>query len=131
MRESDFVVLNVVLTPETKNMVGESELRMMKKPAYLVNVSRGEAIDEEALVRVLKEGYIAGAGFDVFKVGSINLDNPLLKLKNVVLTPHVAGGGGAEEMKERAEFIVQNIEKIINGRKPEKIVDPELKHVIE
>lgn len=132
LMESDFVVLSVVLTPETENMIGERELRMMKKSAYLVNVSRGGVIDEEALVRVLKERAIAGAGLDVFKVEPINLDNPLLKLENVVLTPHVAGGGGAEEMmKERAEFIVRNIERIIKGQKPEKVVDPKLKYVIE
>lgn len=132
LMESDFVVLSVVLTPETENMIGEKELRMMKKSAYLVNVSRGGVIDEEALVRVLKERAIAGARLDVFKVEPINLDNPLLKLENVVLTPHVAGGGGAEEMmKERAEFIVRNIERIIKGQKPEKVVDPKLKYVIE
>ena len=69
---------------------------------------------------------------DVFKIESISLDNPLLKLENVVLTPHVAGGGGAEEMmKERAEFIIRNIERIIKGQKPEKVVDPKLKYVIE
>jgi phosphoglycerate dehydrogenase-like enzyme len=132
LMESDFVVLSIVLTPETKNMIDERELRMMKKSAYLVNVSRGKVIDEEALITVLKEGTIAGAGLDVFEVEPINPNNPLLKLENVVLTPHVAGGGGTEElMKERGKFIVQNIERITKGQKPEKIVEPNLKYVIE
>jgi phosphoglycerate dehydrogenase-like enzyme len=130
LRESDFVVLSIVLTPETRKMIGEMELRMMKKSVYLVNVSRGGIIDENALIKALKEGVIAGAGLDVFEKEPINRDNPLLKLENVVLTPHVAGGGGTEEMmKERAEFIAQNIERMVKGKKPEKVVDPKLKYV--
>jgi glyoxylate reductase len=93
LRQSDFVVLSVVLTPETRRTIGEKELRMMKRTANLVNISRGEVIDQEALVKILEERAIAGAGLDVFEVEPINPDNPLLKLENVVLTPHVAGGG--------------------------------------
>ena len=104
----------------------------MKKAAYLVNISRGGVIDEQALVKVLQEGVIAGAALDVFEVEPINPDNPLLKIENVVLTPHIAGGGGIEElMKERVEFIVGNIEKVISGQKPEKMVHPTLKYVIK
>jgi D-3-phosphoglycerate dehydrogenase len=132
LKQSDFVVLSVVLTPETRRMIGENELRMMKNTAYLVNISRGEVIDEEALVKILQERTIAGAGLDVFEVEPVNMDNPLLRLENVVLTPHVAGGGEIEELKnERVEFIVGNIEKVIRGEKPEKIVDPTLKYVIK
>ncbi|MDQ1279745.1 MAG: D-3-phosphoglycerate dehydrogenase / 2-oxoglutarate reductase [Thermoproteota archaeon] len=131
MEESDFIVLSIVLTPETRNMIGEKELRLMKKSAYLVNVSRGGVVDEEALIRVLKEGSIAGAGLDVFRVEPVSLDNPLLKLGNVVLTPHVAGGGGVELMDERADFIVGNIVKLASGERPEKVVDPKLKYVTE
>jgi D-3-phosphoglycerate dehydrogenase len=132
LKQSDFVVLSVVLTPETRRMIGENELRMMKNTAYLVNISRGEVIDEEALVKILQERTIAGAALDVFEVEPVNMDNPLLRLENVVLTPHVAGGGEIEELKnERVEFIVGNIEKVIRGEKPEKIVDPTLKYVIK
>ena len=130
--ESDFVVLGVPLTPETRKMIGEKELRTMKRSAYLVNVSRGEIVDEDALVKALRDGIIAGAGLDVFEVEPINPDNPLLKLENVVLTPHIAGGMGIEELrKERVGFIVGNIRKMINGQKPENIVDPTLKYVIK
>jgi phosphoglycerate dehydrogenase-like enzyme len=132
MRESDFIVLSIVLTPETGKMIGEEELRMMKKSAYIVNISRGGVIDEEALIKVLEEGAIAGAGLDVFEVEPINPDNPLLQLGNVVLTPHMAGGGGMEELtEERAKFIVGNIMKLIRGEKPDNIVDPILKYVIK
>ena len=132
LKESDFVLLSIVLTPETKGMIGERELRMMKRSAYLLNISRGEVIDEKALVKVLNEGVISGAGLDVFKVEPINRDNPLLKMENVILTPHVAGIVEDEEMmKERAEFISRKIMKIINGQKPEKVVDPKLKYVID
>jgi phosphoglycerate dehydrogenase-like enzyme len=132
LRQSDFVVLSVVLTPETRKMIGEKELRMMKRTAYLVNISRGGVIDEDTLANMLEEGVIAGAGIDVFEVEPINPDNPLLQLENVVLTPHVAGGGGLEELKkERVEFIVGNIAKVMSGQTPEKIVDSTLKYVIK
>ena len=131
MKESDFIVLSVVLTPETIKMIGERELRMMKKSAYLVNISRGTVISEDALIRVLKEGIIAGAGLDVFDVEPVSPDNPLLKLENVVLTPHIAHGTGTEELrKESAEFIARNIKKMITRQKPEKIVDPTFKYVV-
>ena len=103
---------------------------MMKKTSNLVNISRGGVIDEKALIKVLQEGVIAGAGLDVFEIEPINPDNPLLKMENVVLTPHISGGGGMKEiMNERVNFIVGNIEKMIRGQKPEKIVDPTLKYV--
>jgi phosphoglycerate dehydrogenase-like enzyme len=82
LRQSDFVVLSVVLTPETRKMIGEKELRMMKRTAYLVNISRGGVIDEDTLANMLEEGVIAGAGIDVFEVEPINPDNPLLQLEN-------------------------------------------------
>ena len=131
LKESDFVVLSIVLTPETIKMIGERELRMMKKSAYLVNISRGTVINEDALARVLKEGIIAGAGLDVFEVEPISPDNPLLKLENVVLTPHVAHSTDTEDLrKESTKFIARNIKKMITGQKPENIVDPTLKYVV-
>jgi len=100
MKESDFVVLSVVLTPETIKMIDERELRMMKKSAYLVNISRGGVINEDALISVLKERIIAGAGLDIFEVEPVSPDNPLLKLENVVLTPHVAHSTDTEDLRK-------------------------------
>jgi len=130
LKESDFIVLTVPLTPETKKMIGEKEFQMMKKSAYLVNISRGLIVDEKALIKALKEGKIAGAGLDVFEKEPIAQDNPLLKLPNVVLTPHIAGSMESKELqKNRAAFLARNIEKFIKGEKPDNVVDMTLKYV--
>jgi len=91
LAESDFVSLHCPLTSETRHLIGERELRRMKSTAILVNTSRGPVVDEPALIRALSEGWIAGAGLDVFEQEPIALDNPLLLLDNAVLSPHVAG----------------------------------------
>ena len=139
MKESDFIILSLTSTPETKGMIGERELRMMKKSAYLINVSRGAVVDEKALIKILEERAIRGAGLDVFEAEPINPENPLLKMDNVVLTPHMAGGAeaienairlGREEdiglLKERADFIIRNIERFLNGEQPYNIINPKL-----
>jgi phosphoglycerate dehydrogenase-like enzyme len=132
LQQSDFVVLSVVLTPATRRMIGAPELRMMRPTTYLVNISRGGVIDEAALVNVLEAGRIAGAGLDVFEVEPIQPENPLLHLDNVVLTPHVAGGGGMDELKEeRVELIVGNIAKVMRGQTPDNIVDPAVQYVVK
>ncbi|MFH0748982.1 MAG: 2-hydroxyacid dehydrogenase [Candidatus Bathyarchaeota archaeon] len=132
LREADFVLLSVVLTPETKKLIGERELRLMKKTAYLVNISRGNVIDEHALIKVLQDGAIAGAGLDVFEAEPINRDNPLLTMQNVILSPHTASGVESEEaLKQRAVFVAKNIERLTRGQPPEKVVDPVLKYVLD
>ena len=91
LREADVVTLHVSLTEVTRGLIGESELRLMKKDAILVNTSRGPLVDEHALYRALNEGWIAAAGLDVYNEEPIQPDNPLLALDNVVFAPHVAG----------------------------------------
>jgi lactate dehydrogenase-like 2-hydroxyacid dehydrogenase len=93
-RKADVIVLNCPLTPQTQNAVGDHELSLMKKTAYLVNVSRGGVVDEPALVKALEAKKIAGAGLDVFVEEPVPYDHPYLTLDNVVLTPHIAGGKG-------------------------------------
>ncbi|MFH1604224.1 MAG: NAD(P)-dependent oxidoreductase, partial [Pseudomonadota bacterium] len=88
LKHSDIVGLFVTITPETRGMIGERELALMKNNAYLVNTSRGEAIDEGALYRALKDGRIAGAALDTFEVEPLPQDSPLRSLDNVILTPH-------------------------------------------
>jgi len=90
LRESDFVTIHVPLTKETHHMIGEKELKMMKPTAILINTARGPVIDTNALVKALKEGWIAGAALDVFEQEPLPLDHPLLELDNVILTPHIA-----------------------------------------
>lgn len=89
-KESDFVTLHCPNTPETKGMITEALLYSMKPTSYLVNTSRGDVVDEAALIKVLKEKRIAGAGIDVFHQEPVSLDNELLKLDNVILSPHSA-----------------------------------------
>ena len=91
LRESDYVVLTVPLTPETNGLIGEAELRAMRKNAYLVNVARGRVINEAALIRALQERWIAGAGLDVATEEPLPADSPLFALPNVILTPHISG----------------------------------------
>jgi phosphoglycerate dehydrogenase-like enzyme len=87
----DFVVLALPAAPSTERFIGEAELRAMKPTAYLINIARGSVIDEAALVRALREGWIAGAGLDVFEHEPLPADSPLWQLENAILSPHVAG----------------------------------------
>ena len=91
LRRSDIVVISTPLTPETKDLIGEAELKMMKPSAYLINIGRGKIINQDALIRALKEQQIAGAGLDVFEVEPLQPDSELWKMENVILTPHIAG----------------------------------------
>ena len=90
LKESDFVSIHLPLTPKTRGLIKEEHLRLMKKTAYLINTARGAIIDQKALTKVLAEKAIAGAGLDVFEKEPVPPDDPLLKLENVVLTPHIA-----------------------------------------
>ncbi|MCS6837942.1 MAG: phosphoglycerate dehydrogenase [Bdellovibrionaceae bacterium] len=102
LRQSDFVTLHVPATPQTKNMIAEPQLLQMKKGSYLLNLSRGNVVDVDALARFLKNGHLAGAAIDVFPVEPKSNDevfvSPLQGLKNVILTPHI--GGSTEEAQE-------------------------------
>jgi glycerate dehydrogenase len=123
LKESDVITLHMPLTPETKNMFGAKELKMMKPTAILINTARGGLVDEAALAQALKNGTIAGAGFDVLtkeppKEGNILLD---LKLPNFILTPHVAWAS-REAMQILADQIIDNIEAFVGGN-PRNVVE--------
>jgi phosphoglycerate dehydrogenase-like enzyme len=129
LAESDFVLLSVVLTEQTRGMIGEKQFASMKDGAYLINVARGELVDEAALVNALKSEKLAGAGLDVFQTEPVKPNNPLLKLDNVILTPHVGGGVWPPELtSRRVAFLVNNIVKALRGERPDNIVDPVLKY---
>jgi D-3-phosphoglycerate dehydrogenase len=126
---SDILILSVVLTPETNKMIGRKELKLMKKTAFLINISRGQIVDEEALIESLKEGWIGGAGLDVYEVEPIKSDNPLPTIENVVVTPHVGSGNYPPETVDyRMQFLIDNVMKALTGKVPNNIVDPELKY---
>jgi phosphoglycerate dehydrogenase-like enzyme len=91
LAESDFVVITVPLTTETERMIGETQLRSMKKTSYLINVARGKIVQENKMIQALKEGWIAGAGLDTFEAEPLSHNSELWDMKNVIITPHVAG----------------------------------------
>jgi D-3-phosphoglycerate dehydrogenase len=112
LREADCVSLHVPLTAETRHMIDEQALRLMKPDAMLINIGRGGLVDEAALVRALNEGTLAGAALDVTEVEPLPLDSPLLQAPNVILTPHVAWVSrlALEELRRRtAEAVVRLI----------------------
>jgi len=125
LKECDVVSINVSLTPETKGMIGEKELALMKKEAYLINTARGEVIDNAALVRALKEKRISGAALDVFDKEPPNFDDPLFQLDNVVLTPHI-GAYTLEALKKMDLISADNIVKVFHGKRPDFVANKEV-----
>ncbi len=125
LKESDFISLHVPLRTETVSLIGERELRLMKKTAYLINTSRGSVVDEQALIKALQEHWIAGAGLDVFKKEPLPSDSPLTKLENTVLAPHI--GTYTEETRRMMVLaVVEEIRRVLSGAYPLNIV-PEQK----
>jgi glyoxylate reductase len=124
-KESDFISIHVPLTKQTYHMINEEKLRLMKKTAYLVNNSRGTVIDEKALYRALKEEWIAGAGLDVFELEPTQLNNPLLKLENVVTAPHISSSS-YETRSRMAEMVAENLIAFFEGTIPPNLVNPEV-----
>lgn len=122
LRESDFVTLHVILTEETRGMISTRELSLMKPTAYLINASRGPVIDEEALIKALKEKKIAGAGLDVFTQEPIDLENPLLKFNNVDVTPHCAGKS-EEALKATSLMVSHEAKRILRNEIPKNLVN--------
>jgi glyoxylate reductase len=116
LAESDFVSIHAPLNEQTRHLIGERELRLMKPSAYIVNTARGPIIDEAALVRVLAERRIAGAGLDVFE-HEPKVDPALLAMTNVVLTPHL--GSAVRELREgMAHIVADNIVALLEGKRP-------------
>ena len=113
----DLLTIHAPLTPETRHLIGRRELLIMKETAVLVNVSRGEIVDEEALYDALKSGHLFGAGLDVFKKEPPTSDNPLVGLPNVVATPH-AGGGTRETQDQSSLVTAQQLIHVLGGGQP-------------
>jgi len=125
LSQSDFVNVSCPLSEKTRHLIGEKELKKMKKTAYLINTSRGPVIDEAALVKAVREGWIQGAGIDVYEQEPTPADNPLLKLENVIVTPHSIALTD-EFYITMWELIAQQIRQMIDGEKPETLVNPEV-----
>lgn len=122
---ADYLSVSCPLTAETRHLINAAMLRRMKPTAFLINTARGPVVEEEALVRALKEGWIAGAGLDVLEREPPASDNPLLGMENVLLTPHAAfySLGSLSEVKRRAAAAVA---AVLRGERPESVVNPEV-----
>ena len=125
LKESDIVTIHAALTEETYHMIGERELKLMKRTAYLINTARGAIIDEKALIKALKEGWIAGAALDVFEEEPLPKDHPLTKLKNVILTPHIAAFT-KEALRRMDMMVAEDVARACKGLKPHNIANPEV-----
>src|SRR5262245_12212197 len=117
LRESDVVVCHVPLTDETRHLVDRVFLGQMKPSAYLINISRGGVVDQDALVDALRERRIAGAGLDVFTPEPLAPGHPLTTLDNVVLTPHV-GAGTLDAFRTKMRFALGNVRRVLEGESP-------------
>jgi phosphoglycerate dehydrogenase-like enzyme len=129
LRTSDIVTMHVPLNDSTRHIVGADELALMKPEAIIVNTSRGPVIDEVALTKVLAENKLFGAGLDVFDQEPPPPDNPIFKLRNVVLTSHFAGPTWDNHVA-RFRNAFDNIQRVHRGEKPAWVV-PELAHLVK
>ena len=125
LRESDFVSIHCPLAKETRHMIGEKELGLMKKTAFLINTARGEVVDEGALYRCLKEEKIAGAGLDVFEVEPLKPDNPLLTLNNTICTAHSISGSVERSMRME-KMVLDSVLRVLRGTLPLYIANPKV-----
>ncbi|MBC7810497.1 MAG: hypothetical protein H7175_05090, partial [Burkholderiales bacterium] len=125
MSESDFVSLHSSLTPDKYKMIGAAQLAMMKPTAYFINIARGALVDQAALVDVLRERRIAGAGLDVFEVEPIPVDDPLLKLDNVIVTPHWSPAT-TDIWIMTGQATSNGMLRAARGNVPENVVNPQV-----
>lgn len=125
LKNSDFITIHVPLTKETYHMINAEKLKLVKETAYIINTARGPVIDEKALYETLKEGRLAGAALDVFEREPTPIDNPLLKLDNVVLAPHIASAS-FETRSKMAEMVAENLIAFFEGRVPPNLVNPDV-----
>lgn len=125
IERADIITLHVALTPETRHMIGEHQLKRMKRTAFLINASRGAVVDEEALYKVLKEKRIACASLDVMEREPPSRGNPLLKLDNVIVTPHMAWYSTASltEIQSKAG---KEVKRVLTGQIPVNLVNKEV-----
>lgn len=121
-KEGDFVVSCLPATPRTTGLIGEKELRMMKPTAHLINISRGAVVQENVLIRALREKWIAGAGLDVFATEPLPADSPLWELPNTILSPHCCGR--LDDTDDRVvDLFSANLKRYVDGKRLLNLVD--------
>ena len=125
LQQSDFVILSLPLTPETRHLINAETLRQMKPTAFLLNISRGGVIDEPALVAALEQGQIAGAGLDVFEKEPLPAESPLWGMENVIVTPH-SSNNSEHFQRRQAELFRENLRRFVAGEPLQNVVNAEL-----
>lgn len=125
MEASDFVTIHCSASPDTEGLIGAQEIELMKPSAYLVNTAGWDIVDEKSLLYTLEQGRIAGAAFDIYQTHPVPIQSPLLKLSNVVLTPHI--GGSTDGTIERySRIMTEEIERFLEGQRPHNLVNPQV-----
>lgn len=126
LSRTDFLVIAAPLTPQTRGLIGEAELRAMKPCAYLINIARGQIVDQSALISALKEGSIAGAGLDVVETEPLPRDSELWELPNVILSPHMAGSTDRRSQRV-VGFFCENLRRYLSGEPMLNVIKKALK----
>lgn len=125
MKESDYVTIHCSTTAETVGLLDARRIALMKSTAYLVNAASAYVVDEDAIVSAIRDRRIAGAAFDVYKNWPVKPDDPLLKLPNVVFTPHI-GGATDESVTRHSQTIADDIQRFLRGERPRHLVNPQV-----
>jgi D-3-phosphoglycerate dehydrogenase len=125
LSESDYITLNSALSKENVHMIDEPQLRMMKKTAFVINTSRGQLINESALIKALRGGWIAGAALDVLEKEPPTAENPLIRMENVIMSPHLAWYSESSVL-EIQTMCAEDVARILVGEKPTNLVNREV-----
>jgi D-3-phosphoglycerate dehydrogenase len=126
LKESDFISIHCPLNDSTRHLIGEKAFKKMEKKPLLINTSRGPIIDEKALIQALRQGLISGAGLDVLEKEPPDSQSPLLKMENVILSPHI-GFYSEESISELKRRTAKNVADVLTGRWPKSVVNQEVK----
>ncbi|GAB4530196.1 MAG: hydroxyacid dehydrogenase [Anaerolineae bacterium] len=116
LSQADYVSVHVPLLPATQGLIGREQFELMKKGAVFINTARGPIVDEAALLEALRSGHLAGAGLDVYSHEPVTVDNPLLRLDNVVLTPHMAAH--TEDALRAMSLVAEDVLRVLEGKEP-------------
>ena len=130
LSQSDFITIHTTMNSQSRHLIDLEKLRKMKKTAFLVNTARGQVVSEADLARALKGKVIAGAALDVFEKEPLPRTSPLLKMKNVVLLPHI-GSATYQTRSKMAEVAARNLLDVLDGKEPDPafLVNPQVKAV--
>jgi len=116
LAQADYVSVHVPLLPATQGLIGRAQFALMKKGAILINTARGPIVDEAPLVEALTSGHLAGVGLDVYAVEPVVAENPLLRLENVVLTPHMAAH--TDDALRAMSLVAEDVLRVLAGKEP-------------